>query len=121
MLTLLTRPDTPKGQGRRRHKISPMAKAKVLERCGGACEVVWDARCEVAGSQFHHVLAHSEGGQNVATNLLLACNACHEALHGDEAQAMRWGLMRRPAMRVPEADVVRLRAARAARILAGAA
>jgi hypothetical protein len=121
MFTLLMRPDTPPGEGRRRNKIGETAKAMVQDRCGGACEVVWDRRCEVAGSQYHHVLAYAQGGLNHHTNLLLTCKACHDALHADEVQSFRWGVMRRPGVEVPEVDVSRLRAARAARVLAGGA
>ncbi|NCX93500.1 MAG: HNH endonuclease [Gammaproteobacteria bacterium] len=31
--------------------------------------------------ELHHLKAHVEGGENIAKNLIVLCNRCHDDIH----------------------------------------
>jgi 5-methylcytosine-specific restriction endonuclease McrA len=68
------------------------ARAAVVVRAHGRCEIrVWDI-CEGRVHHIHHQLRRSQGGSNDLDNLLAACNSCHTYLHQNptEAYAKGW-------------------------------
>jgi HNH endonuclease len=59
--------------------ISPSVARFVWRRDGGRCRL---PGCRSArGLELHHVVHRADGGSHDASNLVLACSACHQAHH----------------------------------------
>jgi hypothetical protein len=67
------------------------AKALVMNRCGGICEV-----CHVAeATSAHHRLRRSQGGTNDLDNLLGVCAEDHDLIHANPAYSYEQGWLLR--------------------------
>ena len=65
--------------------------AEVRERDGFCC-----ARCGQGGSlHVHHRVPRSQGGMDIAANLITLCHACHRYVHAHPYGARREGLLLR--------------------------
>ena len=72
------------------------ARAEVIERSQGRCEVVLGtSACTSQGTQAHHIRRRSQGGQDTAENLIWICAAHHTWVHANPATAEHYGLLRR--------------------------
>ena len=72
------------------------ARAEVIERSQGRCEVVLGPiTCTSQGTQAHHIRRRSQGGQDTAENLIWICAAHHSWVHANPATAEHYGLLRR--------------------------
>ena len=69
------------------------ARAGVLRRSRGWCEVRWDDECSTVAVAVHHVLRRSQGGAHDMTNLVATCTRCHERIHANPALARARGLL----------------------------
>lgn len=90
---------TPIVKTRRRkrdpHKGWHKARAWVIDRAGGQCEVVIDGyRCPDRLDQVHHIRRRSQGGTDDVSNLLAVCSAHHDEIHADPKWAMAMGFLR---------------------------
>lgn len=53
---------------------------KIMVAAGNKCEI---RRCKFPAQEVHHIKPRSEGGQDVASNLIVLCGSHHnEAHHG---------------------------------------
>lgn len=68
---------------------------EVVARSEGACEANVEAVCTGRGEHAHHVRRRSQGGPDVADNLLWLCAACHRWTHDNPAAAAAMGLLKR--------------------------
>jgi hypothetical protein len=59
--------------------ISPSVARFVWRRDGGRCRV--DGCRSSRGLELHHVVHRAQGGSHDATNIILACSACHQSHH----------------------------------------
>lgn len=84
---------------RRRARSPQLAKARleVMARSGGRCEAAIPDVCQGWGSEAHHVLRRSQGGQDTAANLRWVCSRCHRHVHAHVAEAVELGLLRHRA------------------------
>jgi 5-methylcytosine-specific restriction protein A len=73
-----------------------LAKAALLVRARslGACEAAFSAYCTSRGTQAHHVVRRSQGGQDTPQNLLWVCTPCHTAIHAQPEAARAAKLLR---------------------------
>src|SRR5947209_8679313 len=71
---------------RRMNPVIPIAvRAQIHSRDHGVCRC-----CGTKGTQVHHVLFRSQGGNEELSNLILLCSDCHTTkAHGDRARAYR--------------------------------
>lgn len=72
------------------------AHADVLLRSRGRCEAITrglEHLCTGLGTEYHHVLPRSRGGQHHADNLVHLCATAHRLVHGQPARARRLGLL----------------------------
>lgn len=67
----------------------------VAGRSGHLCEVQVSDVCDVTGSQAHHLLPRSAGGDDTPGNLLWLCAACHRYIHAHPAWSYSTGLLQR--------------------------
>ena len=64
----------------RAHQDIPPSVARfVWRRDGGRCRV--DGCRSSRGLELHHVIHRADGGSHDASNLILACSACHQSHH----------------------------------------
>lgn len=69
-----------KGPARKSKKsISPQLRRQVQERDRSQCRM-----CRSTVSELHHVIYRSEGGENLAGNLISLCRYCHERVHSNK-------------------------------------
>ena len=69
----------------KKQKKAPKGKVPVDVR--KACRERAEGRCEYCGgkgTQLHHAVFRSQGGQHTPENLILLCNACHKKAHSDD-------------------------------------
>ncbi len=52
-------------------------RREVYERDGGQCVL-----CGGHGAHIHHITFRSQGGKDVADNLVTLCGGCHDMAHG---------------------------------------
>jgi len=64
---------------RARQDIPPRTARAVWRRDGGRCRV--DGCRSSRGLEIHHIIHRADGGSHDASNLILACSACHLAHH----------------------------------------
>ena len=72
------------------------AQADTLLRSRGRCEAIprgLKHLCTGLGTEYHHVLPRSRGGQHHADNLVHLCATAHRLVHGQPARARRLGLL----------------------------
>ena len=68
-------------------RIPDPVRVNVLKRDGFKCvECGWSREQMTADDprqllELHHKIAHAEGGENEAGNLITLCNVCHDAVH----------------------------------------
>jgi hypothetical protein len=65
--------------GKARQDVPPAVRRRALRRDGGRC-VVPGCRQSIF-LDLHHVVLRSEGGDDIADNLITVCGAHHRALH----------------------------------------
>jgi len=72
------------------HVIDWRIRAEVIREAEGTC--VW---CGVHGGRLdcHHVIRRSQGGKDVASNLVAVHRICHAYLHENPAEAKRKGFL----------------------------
>ena len=59
-------------------KISPALRKKVVERAQGCCEYCHSqAKFGMQSFSVEHIVPRSRGGNNLASNLALACQGCN--------------------------------------------
>lgn len=80
---------------RRRTRSPQLAKARlqVIARSGGRCEAAVPDVCQGWGTEAHHVLRRSQGGQDAPANLKWVCSRCHGWAHANVAEAVELGLL----------------------------
>lgn len=69
------------------------ARRDVESRAGGRCELVTPA-CETTGTECHHLLPRSAGGDDSLGNLAWACPACHRWVHDHPTVSYERGWLR---------------------------
>lgn len=57
--------------------------------CHTACQP--DAIDPLGRGHRHHLTFRSKGGQDVASNLILLCARCHDAIHRKRSVRLEWG------------------------------
>lgn len=60
---------------------------------GGPCEAAVLAVCTGTAEHRHHKRRRSQGGGEDRQNIVLACNACHNWVHANPAEARALGLL----------------------------
>ncbi len=79
-----------KSKSRRKAQPGQATRARVMDRCGGLCEI-GTYNCEGRAIQLHHVQRRSQGGGHDPSNLKGTCDACHSWLHNNVAFAKERG------------------------------
>jgi hypothetical protein len=69
------------------------ARTIALVRSAGICEALTPA-CKRYGTEFHHVLPRSRGGQHEPGNGLYVCAPCHRFIHDHPAISRQAGWLR---------------------------
>lgn len=78
-------PPDPRPQARVRDPAA--LKRFRLENLGEPCEI-----CEQrAGTDPHHIQFRSQGGGDVAWNLLWLCRPCHDDIHAGRSERYHFG------------------------------
>lgn len=76
-------------------KLLEDAQMEALTRSQGRCEATeLEHACIHRGEQYHHVLARSAGGKDVASNLLHVCNEGHRVIHDQPRLSRELGYIR---------------------------
>ena len=73
------------------------ARARVLSRNGGRCEVGAEG-CFGAAHHVHHIRRRSQGGTDDDGNLLALCAWCHDYVHAHPAVSYGRGWLRRSGL-----------------------
>ena len=74
--------------------IPPGIRAEVRRRSSSQCEARFSEDCTGRADHLHHVVLRSQGGNNMADNLVSCCYACHAELHDHPLRARAAGLIR---------------------------
>jgi hypothetical protein len=69
-------------------RVPSSVRATVHRRSGGRCEI---EGCQRQAQHIHHRKMRSQGGENVATNLLHVCHRCHDNIHANPEASYRAG------------------------------
>lgn len=82
-----------------KHRYKPrpgLAQARrfAAGRANGKCEVRAPG-CFVRGTQAHHILMRSQGGEDDPANLLWCCSNCHGYVHANPAVSYEHGWLKR--------------------------
>lgn len=78
-------------------RIPVSVRVEVEERSCGVCEALIDGVCVGRVSHLHHIRRRSQGGEDVAANLLALCAFCHEHIHRHPGESYDHGWLRRTA------------------------
>lgn len=73
-----------------------LAQADTLVRSKGRCEAIprgLEHLCTGLGTEYHHVLPRSRGGQHHPDNLVHLCLTAHRLVHAQPDRARRLGLL----------------------------
>lgn len=79
-----------KKPSRRAGQPGQATRARVMDRCGGWCEI-GTYNCEGRATQLHHVKRRSQGGGHDEPNLKGVCDGCHVWIHHNVAQSKERG------------------------------
>lgn len=88
---------------RRRDAAYAAARRKVYDRAHDVCEARCTHRCEIVGTEVHHIAGRGGPDPHRLDNLLLCCAHCHRFIHDQPALAYERGWMRRRNSNTPEA------------------
>lgn len=85
------------GKSSNRRKIPKNVREEVRRRSGGRCEAVHPG-CTGTARHMHHVRMRSQGGEDVASNLLDLCFNGHHYIHHHTGWAYQNGYLERTSV-----------------------
>ena len=95
----------PKAPRERGSALYRAARRSIQARSQGRCEARIEGICTGIGVLAHHVRRRSQGGGDIAQNLLWLDDACHTWIHAHPAESVELGFLARSTF-VPESSAV---------------